>query len=103
MTPGTDKETLDGISKDWIKKTIENLKNRTFKFKPSKRIMIPKKNGKMRPLGIPTPKDKIVQKVLLNLMEKTYEKMFLKTSHGFRPNRSCHTTLKEITKWTGVT
>lgn len=103
MTPGTDGETLDGIGLKWVKETIESLKTRKFKFKASRRIEIPKKNGKLRPLGIPSPRDKVIQKVLLNLFEKEYEKIFLDTSHGFRPQRSCHTAIKKVQQWTGTT
>jgi retron-type reverse transcriptase len=103
MTPGSDNETLDGISKEWVKKTIESFKNRKFQFQPSKRIEIPKKNGQMRTLGIPSPRDKVIQKVLLNLFEKAYEKIFLDSSHGFRPKRSCHTAIAKVQQWTGTT
>ena len=92
-TLGIDKETLYGISNEWIDKTILSLKDRSFK--PSKRIYIPKS-------GI--PRDIIVQKVLYNILEKEYEdKIFIDTSHGFRPGRSCHSALIEVRKWTGIT
>jgi len=70
MTPGADGETIDGFGRDTIKKIIEKMKNRSFQFKPTKRIFIPKANGKQRPLGIPSPKDKIVQKVYLDRLEE---------------------------------
>lgn len=98
MTQGTDKETLDGISSDYIKKLAKELKTETFQFKPVKRVHIPKKNGKMRPLGIPSPRDKIVQKAMAILLTAIYEPVFLDSSHGFRPNRSPHTALAEVTK-----
>jgi group II intron reverse transcriptase/maturase len=115
MTPGSDGKTLDGYSHPYsrrarrsrseenIRKIIEEVRSGKFDFKPSRRIYIKKANGKMRPLGIPSPTDKVVQKVYLNLLEKVYEPIFLNTSHGFRPKRSCHTALKEIKKWTGCT
>lgn len=96
MTPGYNEETLDGYSKDKINEIILSMKNRTFKFKPSKRIEIPKPNGKIRKIGIPSPVDKITQKVLKGTLEEIYEPIFLNTSHGFRPNRGTHTALKEI-------
>lgn len=96
-------ETLEGMSIKWIKKTIEDLKSRKFQFKPSVKKLITKKNGKTRTLGIPSPRDKIVQKVFYKLLEKEYEKIFLKTSHGYRPKKSCHTALKQVLNWTGVT
>jgi group II intron reverse transcriptase/maturase len=104
MTPGPDNETLDGTSPLVIREIIESLKNQTFEFKPVRRIFIPKGNtNKMRPLGIPSPKDKIVQKALLIIMERIYEPCFHDSSHGFRPGRSCHSALKQIRKyWSGM-
>lgn len=103
MTPGTDNETLDGMSLNWIGKTIEEMKSEKFQFKPSRRIFIPKKNGKLRPIGIPNPRDKIIQEVMRMILEKIYEPLFLDYSHGFRPGRSCHTALREVKKHTGMT
>jgi group II intron reverse transcriptase/maturase len=103
MTPGVDSETLDGISKQWAETVIEGMKNRDFKFKPSTRVLIPKPNGKMRPLGIPTPKDKIVQQAIRILFESVYEPKFSNHSHGFRPNRSTTTAVFEVRKWNGIT
>jgi len=102
MTKATDSETLDGFSEKRLDKIIAALKDRSFQFKPSKRVYIPKANGKLRPLGIPSPMDKIVQKVYLNMLEG-FESIFLDSSHGFRPGRSCHTAIKEIYKWKGTT
>jgi group II intron reverse transcriptase/maturase len=103
MTPGISGETLDGFSNDKIMKIIEAMKDRSFKFKPSRRIQIPKPNGKLRNIGIPNPIDKIVQRVIKGILERIYEPVFLNTSHGFRPDRSCHTALKYIKTWTGIT
>jgi len=103
MTPGSDKETLDGFSNEKIEKIIQSMKDRTFKFKPSRRIEIPKPNGKLRQIGIPSPVDKITQKVLKGILEEIYEPIFLNTSHGFRPNRGTHTALKEIKNLSGIT
>ncbi len=102
MTPGSDGQTLDGISKNKIEKLSTELTSETFQFKPSERIWIPKANGKMRPLGIPTPRDKIVQKAMSLLLNLIYEPEFSRFSHGFRPNRGCHTALTEISKWSGT-
>ena len=74
------------------------MKDRNFKFKPSLRDFIPKANGKMRPLGIPSPKDKIVQQAIKMIIESVYEPIFLETSHGFRPGRSTITALYEVRK-----
>jgi retron-type reverse transcriptase len=98
MTPGFDKETLDGFSNDQIDQIIESLKNRSFKFKPSRTIEILKPDGKLRKIGIPSLVDKIIQKVFKKILEEIYEPIFLSTSHGFRPNKGTHTPLQEIKK-----
>jgi retron-type reverse transcriptase len=102
MTPGPDEETLDGISIDTFKKLSESLKNESFQFKPVKRVYIPKANGKMRPLSIPSPRDKIVQRAMANILTGIYEPLFTQSSHGFRPNRSCHTAMAQVAKWSGT-
>ena len=96
MTPGTDGKTEDEMSIDRINKLIESIKDETYSPNPAKRIYIPKKNGKMRPLGIPSFEDKLVQEVVRMVLEAIYEGHFEWTSHGFRPNRSCHTALKSL-------
>jgi len=104
MTPGTDKETLDGISLKWAEgDVIEAMKDRTFQFKPSERVYIPKKNGKLRPLGIPSPRDKVIQEAIRMMIQSIYEPIFLNSSHGFRPKRSTTTAIFEVRKWNGVT
>lgn len=103
MTPGTDNYTLDGISKDWMNIIIQQLKDRSFQFKPSNIIYIPKPNGKLRPLGIPSPRDKIIQQAIRMIFESVFEPLFLNSSHGFRPKRSPHTAILEVRKWNGIT
>jgi group II intron reverse transcriptase/maturase len=102
-TPGVDNATLDGIGLPWIDKTIGLMKDRSFQFQPAVRKYIPKPNGKLRPLGIPTPKDKVVQQAIRMIIEPLFEPHFSNSSHGFRPKRSAHTALKEIRQWTGIT
>lgn len=102
MTKGTDKQTLDGYSINIIEKTINLLRNEKFYFQPSRSINIPKANGKMRALGIPSPRDKIVQEVMRMILEAIFEPSFLNNSHGFRPGRSCHTALRQIRGWQAI-
>ncbi len=103
MTQGTDGKTIDGMSIRRIDKLIESLKDESYQPQPSRRTYIPKKNGKLRPLGIPSFDDKLIQEVIRMLLETVYENSFSDTSHGFRPKRSCHTALQQIqTRFTGV-
>lgn len=102
MTPGTDKKTIDGFSMSKIEAIIETMRDESFQFDRAKRIYIPKANGKLRPLGIPTAKDKIVQEVIRLILESIYDgksSTFSKCSHGFRPGKGTHSCLKEIRDW----
>lgn len=99
----TDGETLDRMNIKWIKNTIIQMKNCSFQFKPSKRVFITKSNGTLRPLGIPSPRDKIIQKIILNVLEGHFEKIFLNTSYGFRPGTNCHKALIEVRSWRRTT
>lgn len=96
MTQGTDGKTIDAMSLSRIDGIIAGLKDESYQPQPSRRTYIPKKNGKMRPLGIPSFDDKLVQECVRLLLEAIYEGGFAKTSHGFRPNHSCHTALNQI-------
>ncbi len=103
MTPGVDGKTVDGFSLKKVEGLIQELKERTFRWTPVRRTYIPKGSGKRRPLGIPTWKDKVVQEVIRVILEAYYEPQFSDRSHGFRPNRSCHTALGDIKYWRGTT
>ena len=98
MTPGVTPETLDGISTAKIEKLAAALKSEKFAFSPSRRIQIPKDSGGTRALSIASPMDKIVQEAMRLVLEAIYEPLFADCSHGFRPNRSCHTALKKVSE-----
>jgi group II intron reverse transcriptase/maturase len=104
MTPGVDGETVDGMSLGKIGRIIDALRHERYRFLPVRRVYIPKRNGKRRPLGLPSWSDKLVGEVVRLLLEAYYEPTFSDRSHGFRPGRGCHTALAEVVeKWTGTT
>jgi len=96
MTPGVDGQTFDAMSMERIKRLIAALRDESYHPNPAQRAYIPKKNGKLRPLGIPSVDDRLVQEVVRMLLESIYEGSFEDTSHGFRPEKSCHTALRQI-------
>ncbi|WP_160724644.1 reverse transcriptase/maturase family protein [Bacillus sp. USDA818B3_A] len=98
MTEGINNDTVDGMSLEKLNNLIERLKDQTYQPNPIRRVYIPKRNGKKRPLGIPSFEDKLVQEVLRMVLENIYEGKFEDTSHGFRPERSCHTAIMQIQK-----
>ena len=103
MTKGTTAETVDGMSLAKIDRIIDELRYERFRWTPVRRVNIPKPNGKTRPLSIPTWTDKLLQEVIRMILEAYYEPQFSDRSHGFRPDRGCHTALSEVvTHWTGV-
>ena len=104
MTPGADGITLDGMSETRINNIIASLKDYSYQPNPARRVYIAKKNSnKKRPLGISSTNDKLVQEIIRMILEAIYEPGFSGHSHGFRPNRSCHTALMEVKNtFTGV-
>jgi group II intron reverse transcriptase/maturase len=103
MTPGASEETADGMSEEKIEQIIGAMRHERYRFSPARRTYIPKKNGKLRPLGMPTWSDKLVGEAVRLLLEAIYEPQFSDSSHGFRKFRGCHTALREINNtWTGT-
>jgi group II intron reverse transcriptase/maturase len=103
MTPGACDETADGMSEEKIEKIIAAMRGERYRFAPVRRVYIPKKNGKLRPLGLPSWSDKLVGEVVRLLLEAYYEPAFSDHSHGFRKGRGCHTALRKVHEtWTGT-
>src|SRR2546421_5874235 len=103
MAHGVTEETPDGMSLAKIDAIIEALRYERYHWLPARRTYIPRKNGKKRPLGMPVWADKLVQEVIRQLLEAYFEPMFSDHSHGFRPERGCHTALREIYySWKGT-
>ena len=103
MTKGTTAETVDGMSLEKIDRIIDALRHERFRWTPVRRVNIPKSNGTTRALGIPTWTDKLLQEVIRMILEAYYEPQLSNHSHGFRPNRGCHTALSNVaTHWTGT-
>jgi group II intron reverse transcriptase/maturase len=103
MTPGPDAETADGMTMGKIERIIDALRHERYRFRPVRRRYIPKKDGKQRPLGLPSWSDKLLGEVVRLLLEAYYEPQFSDHSHGYRPGRGCHTALREVARtWTGT-
>jgi group II intron reverse transcriptase/maturase len=103
MTPGASGGTADGMSETAVGEIIDSMRFERYRFTPARRVYIPKKNGKLRPLGIPSWRDKLVGEVVRLILEAIYEPSFSSRSHGFRKGRGCHTALRQIREtWTGT-
>ena len=103
MTPGIDGLTLDGYGRERVERIINVIKNHSYQPNPVRRQYIKKKNGKMRPLGISSSDDKLVEEVIKMILESIYDPAFSMYSHGFRPKRSCHSALLQLQhNFTGV-
>ncbi len=103
-TKGVNDDTVDGMSLDKIDAIIEALRHERYQWTPAKRIYIPKRNGKKRPLGLPVWSDKLLAEVIRMILDAFYDIQFSEHSHGFRENRGCHTALQEVYHlWNGTT
>ncbi|MBO0795014.1 MAG: group II intron reverse transcriptase domain-containing protein [Ktedonobacteraceae bacterium] len=105
MTKGITQETVDSMSLAKIDAIINALRQEHYRWKLVRRVWIPKRHStKKRALGLPTWSDKLLQEVLRLILDAYFEPKFSDSSHGFRPQRGCHTALKDIYEnWTGIT
>ena len=93
-TPGSNGVRGSDLDDQRLNKLAEQLRTGTYQPTPVRRVFIPKRNGKLRPLGLPSAEDKVVQSAIKLILEPIYEQSFRNCSHGFRPQRSCHTALR---------
>jgi retron-type reverse transcriptase len=104
MTPGVTEETADSMSLEKIETIIDALRHERYQWNPARRVYIPKRNGKKRPLGVTSWSDKLLAEVIRMIVSAYFEPQFSRHSHGFRPGKGCHTALREIYyAWKGVT
>lgn len=103
MTPGVDNMTVDGMSNKRLTKIMEDVKTWRYECKPARRVYIPKANGKVRPLGIPSSDDKIVQTAVKTLLEPKCEEIFHPKSFAYRPKKSAHQALMSVRGMVGIT
>jgi retron-type reverse transcriptase len=100
---GVDAVTLDGFSEKRINSIIQRLRAGSYRFQPVRGVLIPKKNGKKRPLGISSGDDKLLQEVVRMILERIDEPVFENSSPGFRPGHSPHTALQQIgNQWCAI-
>ena len=100
--PGIDKMAVEALDEYFVKHGEEikkQIRAKQYKPQPVRRVYIPKANGKQRPLGIPTVVDRVIQQATAQILSLGYERYFSDHSHGFRPNRSCHTAMEQALEY----
>ena len=104
LTEGIDpSDTVEAMSLKRIETLLKQLEEGRYTWKPTRRVYVPKPNGGRRPISVPGWSDKLVQEAIRMILEAYYEPRFRDSSHGFRPNRGCHTALQQIKRsWTGT-
>lgn len=98
---GTDRVTVERFTQNatqYIQELSKDLQEGTFRPSQIRRVYIPKGGGQVRPLGIPTYKDRIVQGAMKMVIEPIWEREFLESSYGFRPNKSAHDAIEEVSR-----
>src|SRR5450755_2089604 len=104
MTPGVTEETVDAMAVEKIRDIIAAVRQECYQWQPARRSYVLKKNGKKRPLGLPVWSDKLLAEVIRSILSAYFDETFSEHSHGFRPERGCHTALREIYHtWKGTT
>ena len=96
---GIDKMTVDQIDayfNEHRENIINKIMNKSYKPQPVRRVYIPKSNGKLRPLGIPTVVDRVIQHAIAQRLTSIYENVFSDYLYGFRPNKDCHTAMNKV-------
>lgn len=99
---GVDKMPVDKLEpyfNEHRKEIIESIMNKAYRPQPVRRVYIPKSNGKLRPLGIPTVVDRVIQQAIAQRLSPIYENIFSEYSYGFRPNRDCHTAMNKVLEY----